>query len=131
MFEHRDIAPRVGLEQPMILSFRKNLFDSLLDMIGHGKEQPVLFPAKSVDPATGERIYREMHTGDRWLHLQVPTRRKNNLYLLYMLMSPIPLQQHFDRQHGRRLPILMLNLWSDGTSLDKAGRIKVQVVMGS
>ena len=44
---------------------------------------------------------------------------------------PVQLQEKFDMEHGRRLPILHLILWSDGTALDNKGRIKAQVVMAS
>ena len=69
-FEHTDIGPAVGLQQPLYVSVRKDLFWGLLDIISTGTEQPILFPIELRDQTTQERIYREQHTGDAWLQLQ-------------------------------------------------------------
>lgn len=70
-FAHYDLSATFGMNELLIVSIRKNLFQGLLDMITHATEQPVLCPAQLHEEQTGERAYSQQHTGDMWLDTQV------------------------------------------------------------
>lgn len=69
--KHIDIGPDLHVDEPVIVSVCKNLFQSLTDMISSCEEPFTSFPKAQTDPDTGERVYNELCAGDRWLQLQV------------------------------------------------------------
>lgn len=143
-YEHHNIAAAVGAHEPLFVSVRLNLSQTLLNMISNGTEQPVLYPELKRDPITQERLYDEQYTGDHWLHLQVlycswpltsmHSEISEHSVSASQAMARQPVcdsQELYDRQHGRRLPILLLNMWSGGSTMDKAGCVKVRAVTAS
>lgn len=70
-FEHIDIRPDLQVNEPVVVSVRKNFWQSLTDIISNSDEQFTLFPKAQKDSTTGERVYNEASGGDRWLQMQV------------------------------------------------------------
>ena len=71
VFEHVDIGPEFDSPEPLIVSYRRNLWPFLKDMLSLTEQKPTLFATELRDPDTKERIFNELWTGDAWLQLQV------------------------------------------------------------
>ncbi len=70
-FAHIDVGPDLQVNEPVVVSVRKNLWQSMTDMISNGDEPFTLFRKAQKDLTTSARLYNEASGGDRWLQLQV------------------------------------------------------------
>ncbi len=70
-FAHIDIGPDLQVNEPVVISVRKNLWQSMTDMISNIHEPFTLFCKAQKDLTTSARLYNEASGSDRWLQLQV------------------------------------------------------------
>jgi hypothetical protein len=70
-FAHIDIGPDLQVNEPVVVSVRKNLWQSMTDMISNNDEPFTLFRKAQKDLTTSAMLYNEASGSDRWLQLQV------------------------------------------------------------